>query len=201
MTNIVTIYYSGYGHTKKQAEAVREGTASVPGVNAHIVLINSEGNIEESDWQLLDEADAIIFGSPTYMGMVSWQFKKFADATSERWFAQKWKDKIAAGFTNSSGMSGDKLSTLHYMSTLALQHAMIWVGNSTRGISSKDAQRNSLNYFGSFAGLMAQSPSDAGPEEAPPPGDLATAKLFGERVAIATKQWKGQHRLEMSALS
>lgn len=160
MMNIVTIYYSGYGHTKKQAEAVQEGTASVPGVNAELILIDSEGNLEEGDWQLLDEADAIIFGSPTYMGMVSWQFKKFADATSERWFTQKWKDKIAAGFTNSASMNGDKLSTLHYMSTLALQHAMIWVGNSIMPPGGKKAQRNDLNYFGSFAasGTACSSP-------------------------------------------
>ena len=30
-------------------------------------------------WKLLAAAKTIVFGSPTYMGSVSWQFKKFAD--------------------------------------------------------------------------------------------------------------------------
>jgi multimeric flavodoxin WrbA len=46
-----------------------------------VIAIDADGNITEADWAALDAADAIIFGSPTYMGMASWQFKKFADAT------------------------------------------------------------------------------------------------------------------------
>jgi len=41
--------------------------------------------------------------------------------------------------------------------------------------------------LGSFGGLMAQSPSDAGTDEAPGIGDLATARAFGERVASVTR--------------
>ena len=54
------------------------------------------------------------------MGSVSWQFKKFADASSKTWFGQAWKDKIAAGFTNSASMNDDKHSTLQYMTTLSM---------------------------------------------------------------------------------
>jgi multimeric flavodoxin WrbA len=107
-----------------------------------------------------DAADAIIFGSPTYMGTVSWQFKKFADASSKPWFSQKWKDKVGAAFTNSATMNGDKLSTLHYLFTLGMQHSMIWVGTGLMPANSKAAQRNDINFVGSFSGLMAQSPSD-----------------------------------------
>ena len=53
--------------------------------------------------------------------------------------------------------------------------------------NAKAAQRNDVNYVGSFAGAMAQSPSDSSPDEMLP-GDLETAKLFGARVAeIAAK--------------
>ena len=76
----------------------------------------------------LDASDAIIFGSPTYMGGPAAQFKALADATGERWYRGAWRDKLAAGFTVSSGPSGDKLSTLHYFFTLAMQHGMIWIG-------------------------------------------------------------------------
>ena len=122
MTKIAVVFHSGYGHTGKQAEAVAKGA------NAELIAIDAEGNLTEAQWAALDAADAIIFGSPTYMGSVSWQFKKFADASSKAWFAQKWKDKIFSGFTNSATMNGDKHSTLHYFITLAMQHAGIWVG-------------------------------------------------------------------------
>jgi multimeric flavodoxin WrbA len=124
------------------------------------------------------------------MGTVSWQFKKFADATSKPWFAQKWKDKVFAGFTNSATMNGDKLSTLHYLFTLAMQHSGIWVGTGLMPSNSKAAQRNDVNYVGSFSGAMAQSPSDAGANEMLP-GDLETARLFGERVAQVAQKFKG----------
>ena len=190
MTKVVTIFHSGYGHTKKQAEAVHEGALS-QGASAELIAIDAEGNITDANWESLKQADAIIFGSPTYMGSVSWQFKKFADASSKPWFAQAWKDKLAAGFTNSATMNGDKHSTLHYMITLAMQHSMLWVGTGLMPSNSKAAQRDDINFIGSFAGAMAQSPSDSSAEEGPPKGDLETARLFGKRVAEVAGRMRG----------
>jgi NAD(P)H dehydrogenase (quinone) len=45
-------------------------------------------------------------------------------------------------------MNGDKLSTLHYLFTLATQHGGIWVGNGMMPNSKKAAQRNDINYLG-----------------------------------------------------
>jgi len=176
MPKIVVVFHSGYGHTRKQAEAVAKGAG------AELLPIDAEGNLTEAQWAALDAANAIIMGSPTYMGTVSWQFKKFADASSKAWFTQKWKDKLFAGFTNSATMNGDKLSTLHYLFTLAMQHSGIWVGTGLMPSNSKAAQRNDINYVGSFSGAMMQSPSDASVDEVLP-GDLETARLFGQRVA------------------
>jgi NAD(P)H dehydrogenase (quinone) len=187
MTDVAIVFHSGYGHTSNQAEAVRDGAASVAGVTAVLIAIDQDGEISDAQWQQLDAATAIIFGSPTYMGSVSWQFKKFADASSQRWFNQRWKDKIAAGFTNSASLNGDKHSTLHYLITLAMQHSMSWVGTGLMPANTKDAQRNDINYLGSFGGLMAQSTSDAGTDESPPPGDLATARAFGQRIAQVSR--------------
>ena len=181
MSKIAVIYHSGYGHTKKQAEAVHAGAASV--AEAELIAIDAEGNISEAAWASLAAADAIIFGSPTYMGSVSWQFKKFADASSKPWSTQVWKDKIAAGFTNSASMNGDKHSTLHYMMTLAMQHSMLWVGTGMMPANAKAAKRDDVNWLGAFAGAMAQSASDASAEEGPAVGDLETARLFGVHVA------------------
>lgn len=178
---IAILYHSGYGHTQRMAEAVAQGAGG------ELIAIDAEGNLTEAQWATLAAADAIIFGSPTYMGCVSWQFKKFADASSKPWYSQVWKDKIAAGFTNSATMNGDKLSSLHYMFTLSQQHGMIWVGTGMMPSNAKAATRNDVNYVGSFSGAMAQSPSDASPAEMLP-GDLQTATLFGARVAaVAAK--------------
>ena len=183
MSHIAVVYHSGYGHTKRMAESVAAGAG------ATLVAIDAEGNLSDNDWEILNKADAIIFGSPTYMGSVTWQFKKFADASSKAWFTQAWKDKIFAGFTNSATMNGDKHSTLHYFITLAMQHSGIWVGTGLMPSNSKAAQRNDVNYVGSFAGAMAQSPSDSSPEEMLS-GDLETAKLFGQRVAATAARFK-----------
>lgn len=182
MAKITVVYHSGYGHTKLVAEAVAAGAG------ATLVAIDSEGNLPDGAWDTLGASDAIIFGSPTYMGSVSWQFKKFADASSKAWFTQQWKDKVFAGFTNSASMNGDKLSTLHYLFTLAMQHGGVWVGTGLMPSNSKAAQRNDVNYLGSFSGAMAQSPSDSSASEVPA-GDLETAKIFGQRVADITAKF------------
>ena len=181
MSKIAVVFHSGYGHTKRMAESVAAGAG------AELIAVDAEGNLTEAQWTTLAAADAIIFGSPTYMGSVSWQFKKFADASSKPWFSQAWKNKIAAGFTISATMNGDKLSTLHYRFTRSQQHSMIWVGTGLMPSNAKAATRNDVNYVGSFSGAMAQSPSDSSPDEMLP-GDLETAKQFGARVAeVASK--------------
>ena len=176
MTQIAIVYHSGYGHTQRMAQAVAEGSGG------QLIAIDADGNLPADGWEQLKAADAIIFGSPTYMGSVSWQFKKFADASSKPWFSQDWKDKLFAGFTNSAAMNGDKFSTLSYMFTLAMQHGGLWVGLGILPSNSKAAQRNDPNYLGSYSGAIAQSPSDASAGEMLP-GDLETARSLGRRVA------------------
>ena len=193
MTQIAIVFHSGYGHTQQQAEAVHAGAASVPGTSVHLLSIDADGNLDDAAWDTLNAADAIVFGSPTYMGSTSWQFKKFADASSKAWFSQQWKDKLAAGFTNSASMNGDKHSTVQYLFTLAMQHGMLWVGTAMLPSNTKSAQRNDLNYLGSFSGLMAQSPADSSPQEGPLPGDLETARQFGARVAQTAQRWQSAH--------
>lgn len=183
MAKVVVVYHSGYGHTQRMAQSVAQGA------DAELIAIDADGNLPEGGWDALDAADAIVMGSPTYMGTVSWQFKKFADASSKAWFAQKWKDKIAAGFTNSAGMNGDKFNTLTTLFTLAMQHGMIWVSQGLMPSNNKAAQRNDVNYLVSYSGAIAQSPSDAGAGDMLP-GDLETARLFGERVAAVAAKFK-----------
>jgi NAD(P)H dehydrogenase (quinone) len=185
MSKIAIVYHSGYGHTKRVAEKVAEGV----GAGAELLPIDAEGNLPEASWNSLNEAAAIIFGAPTYMGNVSWQFKKFADATSKVWFKQVWANKVFGGFTNSASFSGDKQVSLIALQTLASQHGGIWVSLGIMPSNSKAATRNDLNNLGGSVGLMVQSPSDSSVDEIPQ-GDLATAKAYGQRIAEITKKLK-----------
>ena len=184
MASIAIVYHSGYGHTQRQAQAVAEGA----GAEAHLIAIDAEGNITDADWQALAAADTIVMGSPTYMGGPSWQFKKFADASSKAWFTRAWKDKLFAGFTNSASTNGDKASTLAYFTTLAMQHGGLWVGTGMMPANAKAASRNDVNWIGTSAGAAAATPSDASVGEMLP-GDLETARQFGARVAQVGAKW------------
>lgn len=183
MANVVVVFFSGYGHTRRVAEYV------VKGANAVSIEVNENGEITDEQWNVLDTADAIIFGAPTYMGGVPWQFKKFADGSSKVWFTQGWKDKVFGGFTNSGSLNGDKQVTLMYLQTLAGQHGGLWVSLGLPPANTSSATRNDINNLGGSSGVLVQSPSDAGAEEIPS-GDLETARLYGERVASIAKRFK-----------
>jgi NAD(P)H dehydrogenase (quinone) len=181
MSKIAIVFHSGYGHTQRVAQAVADGAG------AELITIDADGNLPEGGWETLNAADAIIFGSPTYMGGASWQFKKFADASSKVWFTRGWQDKVFGGFTNSASLNGDKQVTLQYLNTLASQHGGLWVSLGMPPANTKAATRNDVNNLGGSVGLLVQSPSDASAAEVPQ-GDLDTAKLYGARVAaIAAK--------------
>lgn len=191
MAKIAIVYFSGYGHTAKQAEAVQKGAAGVAGAEVTVFRIDEQGNLPEGALETLGAQDAIIYGSPTYMGGPAWQFKKFADASSKPWFTSAWKDKIAAGFTNSASVNGDKFSTITYFFTLSQQHGQIWIGTGLLPSNKKEDGPSDVNWTAGSAGALAISPSDASPDEAPRSGDLETARLLGERVAKFAVKLKG----------
>jgi NAD(P)H dehydrogenase (quinone) len=185
--SVAVAFHSGYGHTARQAEAVAAGAASVTGVRSRLVPVE---NVDGA-WDALEHADAIVFGAPTYMGGPSAQFKVFQEATSRRVMSvgYRWKDKVAAGFTNSGARSGDKLATLIQIALFAAQHGMHWVNldlapanNSSKGSEAE------LNRLGFWLGAAAQSNVDQGPDLAPPESDLATACHLGRRVACVALQ-------------
>ena len=86
------------------------------------------------------------------------------------------------GFTNSASLNGDKQVTLIALQTLASQHGGLWVRPGLLPANTKSAQRTDVNNPGGSVGLLVQTPADAGVDEMLS-GDLATAKLYGQRVA------------------
>ena len=184
MSKVAVVYYSGYGHTKVVAENFANE------IQADLIAIDQQGNISEQEWTILDQADAIVFGTPTYMASAPWQFKKFADDSSKRWFIRAWQDKVFAGFTNSGSINGDKQMTLIQLQALASQHGGIWVSLGILPSNKKSAARNDINYMGSVGGAMVQSPADASAEEISQ-GDLDTVRAYAQRVKSITDKFVG----------
>ena len=188
--NICVVYHSGYGHTQRVAESIQSGVTSVNGIDCELLSVTDLDENSPS-WDKLDNADAMIFGSPTYMGSVSAEMKKFMEATSARWMEMKWADKLAAGFTNSAAQNGDKQNTLVTLCTFAAQHGMVWINlNQAPGNNNSGGSVEDVNRLGASLGAMAQSNADEGPDVAPLSSDLKTAELLGERVARSALRWQ-----------
>ncbi len=179
MKKVAIVYHSGFGHTEFFAKAIAEGMQSNIGVKVEI--LKAEEVTKNPDQ--LKAFDGFVFGSPTYMGNVSGTFKSFMDSTGGLWQKSELKNKYAAGFTVSGSPSGDKLNTLVTLAIFAAQHGLIWVGNhiipeTYQGVKPEEA----ANRLGSFLGAMAQAGQEA-PEKSFVPGDLKTARMFGQRFA------------------
>ncbi|MDY3556885.1 flavodoxin family protein [Gemmata sp. JC717] len=188
MPAVAIIYFSGQGHTHQLAEAVAEGATGVAGTTAELVRIVGE-DIVNGRWKnadamsKLNAADAIVFGTPTYMGGYAAQFKAFIDTSSEVWMKQGWKDKLAAGFTHSQNLSGDKQSTLIGLWVNAMQHGMVWVSPAA---PVEGYEADQVNRLAGYAGVMAQTPWGT---ERVSDGDRRTAALLGARIAEAAARW------------
>ena len=182
MVKVSLVYHTGTGHTAKMAEAVHEGVTSLDNVEARLIAIEGKDIVDgrwknDSIMRSLDQSDAIIFGSPTYMGCVSGQMKAFLDATLEPYFSRSWVNKLASAFTVSGGPSGDKLNTLNTIFICAMQLGMIWVGQERTPFNDEGINR--LGFHIGAAGQALQEP----PEEKPNEQDRETARLLGIRVA------------------
>jgi len=169
------------------AEAIARGAGAVEGTAVTLIPVADRA----SHWEVLDAADAIVFGCPTYMGSGSAALKAFMEETIQPQFLeQRWKDKLAAGFTNSAGMSGDKLLALQQLAGFAAQHGMIWITlGQLPGWQTSVGSADDPNRLASFLGLMAQSNADQGPDLVPPASDRVTAERFGWRIGEVAHRW------------
>jgi multimeric flavodoxin WrbA len=176
---VAVVYFSASGATEQLAREVIRGINTVAEVQAIECQIQPrdifEGRYDSDEtFCLLDNADAIIFGAPTYMGGIAAQFKAFMDASSERWDSQQWRNKFAAGFTVGSCLNGDQANSLQAIATLASQHGMLWVGLDLAG----GYNNLGLNRLGCQLGVVGHNP-----EGEVHRCDLDTAKYLGRRVA------------------
>ena len=182
--SLAIAYHSGYGHTAVLAEAVASGARDG---GAHVTLIAVD-DMTEAQWDTLDGADAVVFGSATYMGNVSAAFQAFAEQTGRRCMNGTWRDKVAAGFTNSGAKAGDKMHTLISLAVFAAQHHMHWVNLGLgAGWNSSAGSEDDLNRLGFWLGAGAQTDVDVDPQGVHP-CDVRTCRHLGQRVALVTRQ-------------
>ncbi|WP_028023899.1 flavodoxin family protein [Enterovibrio calviensis] len=179
MKNIAIIYFSNTGSTENMALAIAEG-AKQQGAKVLTHAISgteiAEGRFKnDALFEKLENMDAIIFGSPTYMGGPAAQFKAFVDASSETWSNQLWHNKLAAGFTVGGSPCGEVQSTIESFYMFATQHSMLWVGiDAPEGTSSR-----TFNRLNSSLGAIGLVDEKGQLDDI----DIKTAMRLGERVA------------------
>ncbi len=119
---ILIVYHSRTGHTKKMALAVAEGARVVVGVDVVLKKIDETTNDD------LLKADAIIVGSPTYFGQMSGKIKALFDKSNE--IHGKLEGKVGAAFTCAGGHTSGAETTLVSILEAMLIHGMIIQGGA-----------------------------------------------------------------------
>ncbi len=181
---VAVVYFSEQGTTHQVAEAIADGVSQQSGQCQLLRVTDDQivdGRFTSAHYiDTIDQCDAVIFGSPTYMGGPAAQFKAFCDASSDCWDNQSWSGKLAAGFTVGSNPSGDQLATLQYFSILAAQHGMLWV-NLQMPSDHEQNSENKLNAQMGFAGVI--------PGDVISRSDRVGAASLGSRVAQLCKRY------------
>ncbi len=139
--DILILYYSRHGATKKLAQFIARGVEQVPDMQARLRTVAEISTVCEKTADEIPEQGAVyvcnedlqacsglILGSPTRFGNMASPLKYFIDSTSSLWLSGTLKDKPAAVFTSSSTMHGGQESTLLSMMIPLLHHGMILLG-------------------------------------------------------------------------
>jgi NAD(P)H dehydrogenase (quinone) len=153
LMKIAVVYYSESGNTKRIAEAVAEGAQILESVQTRIM------SLDELDPNWIEASSAVIVGSPTYAGSLSWQIKRFLDTTDI-----KFEGKIGAVFATESHLGGGAdFAELVMIGALLVRGMLVYSAGATKG--------EPFTHFG------AVSIRD-GDE-----GQKHRARLFGKRIA------------------
>jgi NAD(P)H dehydrogenase (quinone) len=119
--NVLILYYSKGGNTRKLAEKIAEGVNSVAGVQA---ILKSTQEVTQDDFV---NSAGIIAGSPVYFGAMAWDLKRIFDEYVG--IRKKMESKIGATFATSGDISGGKETTIISIIQCMLIYGMIIVGD------------------------------------------------------------------------
>lgn len=199
--NVSIVFYSLYGHVYEMAKAVKEGAESVEGAEVNLVqvaeLMNEDAlkkagaydakkafaHIEIANNSHLENADAIIFGTPTRFGMMASQMRNFLDQTGGLWFNGKLINKVGGVFISTGTQHGGQETTIRSFHTTMLHHGMIIAGvpYSCKELVNMDEISGGSPYG---ASTLAGNDGSRMPSE----NELKIARFQGKHVAeIASK--------------
>ncbi len=147
---ILVLYHSQDGHTKTMADLVAEGAASVPATEVRLKSV-VEATADDLVW-----CDGVAAGSPTHMGTIAWEMKRWWDVTAQPLWP-KVEGKLGCAFTSSGGQAGGGELTC-----LALQIVLMNYGLLVFGIPDYVAPGQTLHY----GAICAGHPRNDGEREA-----------------------------------
>lgn len=204
MVNVYVVFYSLYGHIYKMAEAVKTGAETVNGVNVKIFQVPElmteeqlkKANAFEAKKQfahipvispeMLEDADGIIFGTPTRYGNMASQMKNFLDQTGFLWSKGALVGKVGSVFTSTATQHGGQETTITSFHTVLFHHGMIVVGvpyTEERLLNMKEITGGTPYGASTLAGHDgSRNPSN---------NELEIAKFQGKHVAEITKKLRG----------
>lgn len=195
---ILVVYYSRYGATRKLADAVCDGVHLMRGCNARLrtvppvsavceateptIPVNGPPYAEPKD---LDECDGVVIGSPTRFGNMAAPMKYFIDQSLGQWLSGSLVGKPAGVFTSTGSMHGGQETTLLSMMLPLLHHGMLIVG-----VPYKDT-----DLLTTTSGGTPYGPSHlAGADGSKPVTDeeIRIARALGQRIAATAVKLRGQ---------
>ncbi|CAG9172714.1 NAD(P)H:quinone oxidoreductase [Cupriavidus respiraculi] len=141
MTDILVLYYSRHGSTRKLAELIATGIDSVPGAQARLRTVPPVSTVSEAtaadipaegppyaELRDLQECAGLALGSPTRFGNMAAPMKYFLDGTIAEWLAGTLTGKPACVFTSTGSLHGGQETTLISMMLPLLHHGMLLMG-------------------------------------------------------------------------
>ena len=120
MARMLVCYYSRTEHTQHMAEKIGQGAGQVDGVEVDVKAV---GEVKADS---LLEYDAIVLGSPTYYGTMSWEMKRLIDETIS--LHGRLAGKVGGAFTSSANVAGGNETTIMDLIKALLIHGMIIPG-------------------------------------------------------------------------
>jgi NAD(P)H dehydrogenase (quinone) len=156
--NVLVLYYSKGGNTRKLAEAIAEGVGQVDGVEA---VLRHARDVVKDDFVA---ADGLIVGSPVYFGTMAAQLKLVLDEFVG--VRKKMENKVGAAFSTAGDASGGKETTMMSIIQALLIYGMIIVGDP-------------MSATGHYGTACVGAPDDAARQN---------GQRLGRRVAELAKQ-------------
>ncbi|EKS70312.1 MULTISPECIES: NAD(P)H:quinone oxidoreductase [Burkholderiaceae] len=206
-TKIQIVFYSGYGHIYKMAEAIAAGVREVEDVEVKLlqvpelvpeeVLVKSgmKGyraafeSVQVATPEILAEADGIIFGTPTRFGNMCAQMRNFLDQTGGLWMNGGLIGKVGSVFTSTASQHGGQETTISSFHTTLLHHGMVIVG-----VPYSEQRLVNMSEISGGTPYGASTLAGADGSRQPSENELAIARFQGQHVATITKKLVAQSK-------